>query len=128
VKAPPFSHPSEEDEYFFEEGCFILELANRADDPQVSIARARVPSGAETRWHRLRRTTERYVILAGEGEAFVDDRQEHVRTGDIVNIPPDTRQKIRNTGPEDLVFLAICTPRFEPVNYVDLDATESAPS
>ena len=41
MTTPPFSHPSEEDEYFFEEGCYILELANRADDPAVSVARAR---------------------------------------------------------------------------------------
>jgi mannose-6-phosphate isomerase-like protein (cupin superfamily) len=124
VTTPPFSHPSEEDEYFFEEGCYILELSNRADDPAVSVARARVPAGGETRWHKLLGTTERYVILAGEGDAFVGDRQEKVRPGSVVNIPPGVRQKIRNTGPEDLVFLAICTPRFETGNYLDAEVDE----
>jgi mannose-6-phosphate isomerase-like protein (cupin superfamily) len=26
-------------------------------------------------------------------------------------------QRVTNTGEEDLVFLAICTPRFRPENY-----------
>jgi mannose-6-phosphate isomerase-like protein (cupin superfamily) len=64
------------------------------------------------------------VILAGDGDAFVGDRREKVRPGSVVHIPPGARQKIRNTGPEDLVFLAICTPRFEPRNYLDAEADE----
>jgi mannose-6-phosphate isomerase-like protein (cupin superfamily) len=34
-------------------------------------------------------------------------------------IPPDTRQRIRNTGVGDLIFLAICSPRFQEKNYID---------
>lgn len=30
-----------ENEYFFDESCFITELSNSADDPGVSVARAR---------------------------------------------------------------------------------------
>jgi len=47
------------DEYYFEEGCFIHELSNDPDDPEVSIARARVAPGQITRWHYLRETSER---------------------------------------------------------------------
>jgi galactitol-specific phosphotransferase system IIB component len=32
-------------EYFFMEGCHINELSNQTDDPDVSIARARVEPG-----------------------------------------------------------------------------------
>jgi hypothetical protein len=32
------------------EGCLIVELPNDPDDPDVSIARARVPSGVTTKW------------------------------------------------------------------------------
>lgn len=106
-------------EYFFEEGCFILELLNDPADPAASIARARVPPGTTTLWHRLRATTERYVIASGEGLVSVGDAApERVGPGDVVLIPPMTRQRIHNTGTEDLVFLAICTPRFEPGNYL----------
>ena len=113
---------SAEQEYFFEEGCFINELVNSADDPVLSIARARVAAGNVTRWHYLRDTTERYVITAGSGVVEVGAAPGvPVATGDVVIIPAGVRQRIRNTGDGDLVFLALCTPRFEPGNYVDCD-------
>ena len=31
------------------------------------------------------------------------------------------RQRIANTGSEDLTFFAICTPRFEQKNYQDCE-------
>jgi mannose-6-phosphate isomerase-like protein (cupin superfamily) len=40
-----------------------------------------------------------------------------VSAGDVVIIPPGARQRIANTGPADLRFLALCTPRFRPENY-----------
>ena len=60
-------------EYFFAEGCFITELSNAADDPAVSIARARLEPGKTTRWHFLRDTAERYVVLQGMGSVEVGD-------------------------------------------------------
>ena len=108
-------------EFWFEEGCFITELSNTPDDPAVSIARARVPRGATTRWHRVKDTVERYVILEGRGRAEVGDQPaREVGPGDVVFIPTSCRQRIANTGDNDLVFLAICTPRFEPQAYEEL--------
>ena len=45
--------PVEQDEYLTDEGCWILELSNDAEDPAVSIARARVPPGQTTKWHKV---------------------------------------------------------------------------
>jgi mannose-6-phosphate isomerase-like protein (cupin superfamily) len=110
--------PRAEDEYPIPEGCLILELSNSPDDPTVSIARARVPPGVTTRWHRLRDTAERYVILEGKGRAEVGALPpQEVGPGDVVLIPPSCRQRIANIGTGDLVFLAICSPRFEPHAY-----------
>ena len=110
------------EEYFFEEGCFIAEWSNSTDDPYVSIARARVEPGKTTRWHLLRDTTERYVLLEGSGLVEVGDLPAQVvRVGDVVIIPPQTRQRITNSGAEDLVFLAVCSPRFTEAVYVDLE-------
>lgn len=107
------------DEYFFDvEGCYITELSNSNDDPALSIARARVEPGVTTRWHRLANTIERYCILSGIGIVEIGvSFPMKVCAGDVVIIPPMERQRITNSGEEDLVFLAICTPRFEVHNY-----------
>jgi len=112
----------ESKEYFFEEGCFILEILNTASDPDVSIARARVESGKTTRFHCLNGVTERYVIQQGSGLVYIgDDSAQVVQTGSVVVIPAGVRQKIYNTGSDVLVFLAICSPRFTPECYEDCD-------
>jgi len=104
------------------ERCAINELSNSESDPAVSIARARVRPGITTRWHRLRDTAERYVILDGRGVVEAGDLPpQAVGPGDVVLIPPGCRQRIANRGPTDLVFLAICTPRFRADAYESVD-------
>ena len=110
-------------EFATPERCYINELSNIADDEAVSIARARVTPGDTTRWHRLEGIAERYVILEGEGLVEVGElAPQIVSAGDVVLIPPSCRQRIANVGDADLVFLAICTPRFRPAAYIDIDA------
>lgn len=110
---PVIKKSVERSEYYFVEGCFITELSNSTDDPEVSIARARVEPGVTTRWHRLSGITERYVIIEGRGRVEIDNLSpREVEAGDVVIIPPLCAQRIGNTGPDDLVFLAICSPRF----------------
>ncbi len=110
-------------EFFTDEQCYITELSNSADDPDVSIARARVKPGVTTHWHCLNSIVERYVILSGEGIVDIGEtRQQTVSSGDVVLIPPNCPQRINNPGSVDLVFLAICSPRFKPETYLDLEA------
>ncbi len=109
-------------EYFFDEGCHIIEMSNGPQDPELSIARARVEPGQTTRWHSLAATTERYVILSGQGRVEVGELPPTVvGPGDTVIIPPGARQRIANTSQEDLVFLALCSPRFRVEAYSDLE-------
>ncbi len=108
-------------EYFFAEGCFITELSNTPNDPEVSIARARVEPGKTTKWHSLEGVTERYVILEGIGRVEVENIEPaEVTIGDVVIIPPQAQQRITNIGEGDLVFLAICSPRFNESAYVSV--------
>lgn len=119
---PVIRHIRPDSEYFIAEGCHIIELLQADDDPQLSIARARVEPGRTTRWHRLQGTAERYVILDGEGLVEIGDLSpRRVHPGDVVLIPPARRQRITNSGPGDLLFLAICTPPFQPENYEDIE-------
>ncbi|ADC62940.1 cupin domain-containing protein [Allochromatium vinosum] len=114
--------PAESDEYFMEEGCFILEGWNRPEDPALSIARARVEPGERTRLHRLDGVVERYLILVGVGLLEVEGLEpRRVGPGDLVYIPAGAAQRIENDGDCDLIFLAICTPRFTPEVYQDIE-------
>jgi mannose-6-phosphate isomerase-like protein (cupin superfamily) len=115
-------HPYLNNEFYSPERCYITELSNTTDDPDVSIARARVQPGITTRWHRLKGIFERYYIVNGKGHVEVGSLpKQEVKAGDIVLIPPMCRQRITNTGSKDLIFLAICTPRFSNDVYEDIE-------
>ncbi len=108
-------------EFYFKEGCFIEEWHNSAQDQHCSVARVRVAAHSTTKLHALRDTTERYVILAGEGRVWVDHQPAMVGEGDVVVIHADVAQKIENVQSSDLIFLAICQPRFQAHNYYELE-------
>lgn len=115
---PSIIRPEPSEEYHLDEDCYILESWNRSVDPAISIARARVEPGIKTRPHYLEGVIERYLIFSGQGEVHVGDLEaECVGPGDVVVIPAGVCQSIRNTGDRDLVFYAICTPRFTRACY-----------
>lgn len=117
-------HPDEGDEFWTGERCAILESSNTAEDPEVSIARARVAPGVTTAWHKLEGVVERYLMVSGRGRVEAGDLPaEEVGPGDVVRIPAGVRQRITNAGEGDLVFYAICSPRFVPECYVDLEGS-----
>jgi mannose-6-phosphate isomerase-like protein (cupin superfamily) len=51
-----------------------------------------------------------------------EDGVQDVAPGTVVHIPPGCPQRITSTGTVDLVFLAICTPRYTDAVYVDLES------
>lgn len=105
------------------EGCHILEVSNDAGDEAVSIALARVEPGVTTRWHRLRETSERYIIVSGRGRVEIQGlAPSDVRRGDVARIPPGIPQRITNTGEEDLLFYCVCHPRFRPEDYEEVES------
>lgn len=106
-------------EAFTEERCFILEQWNHASDDDVSIARARVEPGVTTALHSLS-VHERYVVIRGQGRMEVEGlAPTPIESGDVVLVPAGNKQRVTNTGEDDLIFLCICTPRFEPRHYRD---------
>lgn len=120
------SHTELDQEFWTDERCHIIEITNSDNDPDVSIARARVEPGVTTAWHLLHGITERYYILEGEGVVEVGELDpEPVSVGSTVIIPPDVRQRITNSGTADLIFLAICSPRFVVDAYQELIKLEA---
>lgn len=108
-------------EFWTEERCFITELHNCEQSPEASLAIARVEAGVTTQLHRLDGVTERYIVRKGEGMLEVDGRSRPLRVGDQYVIPADAAQRIANTGAGDLEFYCLCTPRFFPESYVNLE-------
>ena len=94
---------------------------NSAEQPEVSLARARVEPGVTTELHRLS-VSEWYILEAGAGQMRVADRDPFVvRAGDVISVEKHAAQQITNTGECDLIFLCVCVPRFSPECYTSLE-------
>ena len=74
-----------------------------------------------TQLHRLDGVTERYIVRKGEGTLEVDGTSLRLAAGDQAVIPAGAAQRITNTGAGDLEFYCLCTPRFVPESYVNLE-------
>ncbi len=111
-------------EFHTEERCYIIEIMNK-EGVDFSIARARVEPGVTTALHAVKKTTEAYYILQGNGLVqSANGFEQTVNSGDVMLFPPGIEQKITNRGNDDLIFLAICAPRFVPESYIHLEVSK----
>jgi mannose-6-phosphate isomerase-like protein (cupin superfamily) len=109
------------EEVWTTERCYITELMNHPDSAEVSIARARVEPSVHTQLHTLT-VAEWYIIESGQGLMSVgDDEPYQVGPGDVVSISKGVPQRILNNGEDDLIFICVCTPRFEMDCYTSLE-------
>lgn len=96
----------------------LRELLNPLKEDVItrySIAHAKIKPSGITYAHRLK-SSEVYYILEGEGEMYIDNEKEKVFAGQVIYIPPNSVQRIKNTGMNDLVFLCIVDPPWKPEN------------
>jgi mannose-6-phosphate isomerase-like protein (cupin superfamily) len=109
------------DEVWTSERCYLAELLNHEQTPEVSVARTRVEPGVTTALHSLS-VAEWYVIESGTGLMTVGKASpRRVAAGDAVAIPRGVAQNIRNDGDCDLIFLCVCAPRFSQECYTSLE-------
>ncbi len=96
------------------DGSAIRELAGPSWTAarNQSLAEASVPPGGETAEHYHPVTEELYYFVGGAGRMRLGGQEAEVRTGDCVVIPPGTRHKLWNPGPEALVLLCCCAPAY----------------
>lgn len=68
----------------------------------------RVPAGKESFVYHSHHYEEEWMyVLAGSGIAFIDGQEFPVAAGDFMGFPtPSVAHLLRNTGTEDLVYLA----------------------
>lgn len=108
-------------EFWTDERCYITEMHNCDASPEASLALARVEVGVTTQLHSLTGVIERYVVRQGEGIVEIDGVKQKLHVGDQAVIPAGAAQRIENTGSVDLEFYCLCTPRFFPDSYVNLE-------
>jgi mannose-6-phosphate isomerase-like protein (cupin superfamily) len=108
-------------EFWTDERCYITELCNTGYAPDGSLAIARVEPGVTTQLHSLTGLTEIYIVIEGRGLMEVDGNQFDIAAGDQVVIPPGVSQRVIVLGESDLRFYCLCTPRFYPDSYVNLE-------
>jgi mannose-6-phosphate isomerase-like protein (cupin superfamily) len=98
------------------DNSILKELLNPLKDDIItsySLAHARVKPGEITYAHKLK-SSEVYYLLEGEGEMYIDNEKEKVLAGQVIYIPPNSVQRIKNTGRSDLIFLCIVDPAWKP--------------
>lgn len=87
-----------------------------------SLGYAVIPPSCSSRLHYHPQAEETYYILKGEGRLVIDGAEHKVRPGDVILISPPERHQIFNEAGEDLEFIVVCAPAWEPDNSVFLDA------
>ena len=86
---------------------------------QLSIAIMTCPARSVVRpMHSHTDVEEIILILAGEGEAWVDGETGRFKKGDAVLFPANSRHQVRNTGESDLITASIFASSDAPKSYV----------
>jgi len=98
-------------EFHTTERGYITELLNNSENKDLSLAKARVVTGATSQLHSLK-VDEIYYILEGTGIIEIDGEKTELSKGDVAQINKGSSQRITNTGDTDLEILCICSPRF----------------
>lgn len=75
-----------------------------------SIAFAQLEPGASSLPHTLKTSIEVYLVLEGEGIAYVDGQAQAMKANDLVLIPANTEQYVENVGDTHLKFICIVSP------------------
>lgn len=98
------------------DSTILRELFNPLKDDlklRYSLAHATMKPGQIIKKHRLK-TSEVYYIIQGQGVMYIDNESKEVKEGQVIYIPPNSVQRIFNTGSKDLVFICIVDPAWKP--------------
>ena len=80
-----------------------------------------IPPNRMSRPHYHPYAEETYYILKGKGMIVINDVKHDMLPGDAVFISPPEKHQIFTVGNEDLEFIVISAPPWEPTNSVYLD-------
>jgi mannose-6-phosphate isomerase-like protein (cupin superfamily) len=97
----------------------VREIINPKHDSEsfvlkYSLAHALLKPGKKSLPHKFHEASEVYYILKGYGTMHINNEAAEVLRGDTIYIPPKAIQWIENQGEEDLEFLCIVDPAWNP--------------
>jgi mannose-6-phosphate isomerase-like protein (cupin superfamily) len=97
------------------DNTLLKELFNPLKDELeigYSFAVGRVQPDGTTYLHRLQ-SSEVYFFLKGTAEVTVNDETAVIGASQAVYIPPGASQRVKNVGPDELLFVCIVDPAWK---------------
>ncbi len=80
-----------------------------SDEQDHKIKRIVVYPGKRLSLQRHRLRAEHWYIITGKGAATIDGKDVAIEARQTIDIPPEARHRIGNTGEQDMVFIEIQT-------------------
>ena len=77
----------------------------------LSVIQERMPAGTAEQYHFHERAQQLFYILKGRATFILDNKEQTVREGESLHIPPLIKHCIKNLETEDLHFLVISEPK-----------------
>lgn len=97
------------------DNTLLKELFNPLKDRlelRYSFAVGRIQVGGISFLHRLT-NSEVYFFLKGTAEITIDEEIAIVGASQVVYVPPDSTQQVKNVGSEELLFVCIVDPAWK---------------
>ncbi len=91
----------------------LLHPSRDAVAVRYSLAAAWLAPGKRSQAHRLK-TAEVYYLVRGSGVMHIGQEEAKVNAGDAVYIPPGSIQWFENSGTEEIEFICIVDPAWQP--------------
>ena len=86
-----------------------------------SLAEVTIPPGMSSTPHFHKTSEETYLILSGQADMVINQDHFTLESGDAILIQPHEVHQIFNRDLEDLVFLAVCVPAWQPEDNYPTD-------
>lgn len=105
------------------EGTKIKQLLNpdfTNKNTNTSIAYFILEKGKKSKKHSLK-SSETYYILSGNGILVIDEKEFLLKKDQVVFVPPNAKQFIKNTGDDEMEFLCIVEPSWKKEDEVILE-------
>jgi len=78
----------------------------------VWVKRVEVNPGCRLSLQKHFKRSEKWNIVAGNGQVSIDEKEIDVSGGDVIDVPVETVHRIANTGDTQLVFIEVATGKY----------------